>query len=258
MPTAVVTGASSGLGLELARGLSAQGYDLVLVARSEGPLNLLATELGGATVVAADLSKRRGVDAVLEAAPDVDLLVNNAGFGEAGLFADSDPRTSTDMVRVNCEALVGLTRAYLPGMLARGQGQILNVASTAAFQPGPEMAVYYASKAFVLSFTEAIAEELRGSGVRALAFCPGAFTSGFQATAGLNRSWMIRGRKLPDSRQTAAQALAALESGDVVAVPGVVNKVGAFLPRITPRPVLRRAVHFIQREPGGDSAKKSK
>lgn len=258
MPTAIVTGASSGLGLELARGLAAQGYDLVLVARSQAPLTLLATELGGATVVVADLSKRRGINAVIEAVPEVDLVVNNAGFGETGRFAESNPRTSTDMVRVNCEALVSMTRAYLPGMLARGRGQILNVASTAAFQPGPEMAVYYASKAFVLSFTEALAEELRGTGVRALAFCPGAFTSGFQATAGIKRSWMVRGRQLPDSKRTAAQALAALDSRDVVAVPGVMNKVGAFLPRLTPRPVVRRAVHFIQREPGSDSVKTAK
>jgi len=255
MPTAVVTGASSGLGLELARGLRVQGYDLVLVARSEAPLRALATELGGATVVGADLSRRRGVASVLEAAPDVDLLVNNAGFGEAGPFVTNNERHVADMVRVNCESLISLSRAYLPGMVARGQGQVLNVASTAAFQPGPEMAVYYASKAFVLSFTEAIAEELRGTGVGALAFCPGAFTSGFQAEAGLAKSWMIRGRKLPTAEQVATQALEALDRRDVVSVPGLVNKIGAFLPRVTPRPVLRRAVHFIQREPGGTSAK---
>ena len=255
MPTAVVTGASSGLGLELARGLRAEGYDLVLVARSEAPLRTLARELGGASVVTADLSRRRGVASVIEAAPAIDLLVNNAGFGEVGPFASSDERLAGDMVRVNCESLISLSRAFLPGMVARGQGQILNVASTAAFQPGPEMAVYYASKAFVLSFTEALAEELRGTGVRALAFCPGAFTSGFQAEAGLAKSWMVRGRRLPTAEKVAAQALEALESGAVVSVPGLVNKIGAFLPRVTPRPVLRRAVHFIQREPGGTSAK---
>jgi uncharacterized protein len=248
MPTAIVTGASSGLGLELSRALAAKGYELTLVARSADALEALASELGGARVVAADLARRRGVDAVVEAVAAADLLVNNAGFGEVGPFADADGRRSADMVRVNCEALVSLCAAYLPGMLERGSGQILNVASTAAFQPGPEMAVYYASKAFVLSFTEAIAEELRGTGVSATAFCPGAFASGFQEQAGLKNSRLVRGRNLPTSAAMAAEALKALERRDVVAVPGAVNKLGAFLPRITPRPVLRRAVQFIQQE----------
>ena len=248
MAVAVVTGASSGLGVELARRLGSRGHELVLVARSTGPLEELASELGSATVVAADLASEGGVEALLDAAPEAEILVNNAGFGDVGPFAGSDQGRARRMIELNCAALTALTGGYLPGMIRRGSGQVLNIASTAAFQAGPEMAVYYATKAYVLSFTEAIAEELRGTGVSATAFCPGAFSSGFQAAAKAEDIRLVKGRKLPSSAEIADEALSALDHRRVVAVPGLSNKIGAFMPRLTPRPVMRRVVHYIQRE----------
>ena len=163
-----------------------------------------------------------------------------------GEFAATPGDVSDRMVEVNVVALTDLTARWLPGMVRRRSGRILNVSSTAAFQPGPGMAVYYATKAYVLSFTEAIAEELRGSGVTATAFCPGAFASGFQATAGLEGSRLLRGRTLPTSEQMAVAALDAMDRGKVVSVPGALNKIGAASPRFAPRPIVRRAVKWMQ------------
>ena len=246
--TAIVTGASSGFGFEMATLLDAQGYDVVLVARSAAALEQLAGTLRSARIVPLDLSQHDAPEALFREVPSTDLLINNAGFGECGPFAKANQDRARDMIEVNCVAVTALTGRYLPGMLERGAGHILNVASTAAFQPGPEMAVYYATKAYVLSFSEAIAEEVRGSGVRVTAFCPGAFSSGFAETAHAQTTRLFKGRKLPTSAAMAAAAWSAMQSGAVVAVPGVTNKIGAFLPRLSPRPVLRRAVHFIQRD----------
>ena len=175
MGIALVTGASSGIGKELAVRLHGRGHTVVLVARSADALHALSAELSGSKVVVADLSRPEGIEAVTEAVDAVDLLVNNAGFGDSGPFASSDQATAREMIELNCAGLTALCGAYLPGMLERRAGQVLNIASTAAFQAGPEMAVYYATKAFVLSFSEAIAEETRGTGVSVTAFCPGAF-----------------------------------------------------------------------------------
>jgi short-subunit dehydrogenase len=248
MGTAIVTGASSGLGLEIATLLGKRGYDVVLIARSAAALDQLATGIPGARTLATDLSTPEGVRAVIDAVPSADLVVNNAGFGECGPFVGADKERARQMVELNCTALTSLCGAYLPGMVERGAGQILNIASTAAFQPGPEMAVYYATKAYVLSFTEALAEELRGSPVTATAFCPGAFRSSFFERAGAEGTRLVKGRKLPSSQDMAIAALKALDAGTVVAVPGFANKLGAVMPRFTPRPILRRAVHYIQRE----------
>lgn len=184
MGVALITGASSGVGREMARHLHRRGNEVVITARSAGALEELAAELGGAQVVVADLSQPEGVDAVVEAVERVDLLVNNAGFGDYGPFVKAERARLRGMVELNSAALTELTRVYLPSMVERHAGQILNVASTAAFLAGPEMAVYSATKAFVLSFSEAIAEEVRGTGVTVTAFCPGAFSSGFQDAAG--------------------------------------------------------------------------
>jgi uncharacterized protein len=248
MGVALITGASSGVGRELARRLHRRGNQVVITARSAGALEELAAELGGAQVVVADLSQPEGVDAVVDAVERVDLLVNNAGFGDYGPFVKAERARVRGMVELNCAALTELTRAYLPSMVERHAGQILNVASTAAFQAGPEMAVYCATKAFVLSFSEAIAEEVRGTGVTVTAFCPGAFSSGFQDAARSGNSKLFKDRKLPSSEEMAEAALFALDHKKVVSVPGTLNKIGAFMPRLTPRPVLRRAVHFAQRE----------
>jgi short-subunit dehydrogenase len=248
MGVALITGASSGVGRELARRLNQRGNEIIVAARSADALHELADELGGARVVVADLSHPDGVAALIDAVDRVDLLVNNAGFGDYGAFIESEPSRVRGMVELNCAALAELTRAYLPSMVERHAGQILNVASTAAFQAGPQMAVYCATKAFVLSFSEAVAEEVRGTGVTVTAFCPGAFRSGFAEASRSENSKLFKGRSLPSSEEMAEAALLALDHKKVVAVPGAFNKIGAFMPRLTPRPVLRRAVHLVQRE----------
>jgi short-subunit dehydrogenase len=244
--SAVVTGASSGLGLELARLLAQRGERVVAVARNSHALNDLVATSPRIEPVVADLSTREGREHLYAAIDDVDILVNSAGFGSGGLFSETPGDVSDRMVEVNVVALTDLTAHWLPGMVQRRSGRVLNVASTAAFQPGPTMAVYYATKAYVLSFTEGIAEELRGTGVTATAFCPGAFASGFQATAGIEESRLLKGRILPTSSDMARAALDAMDRGKVVAVPGLLNKVGAVGPRFAPRPLIRRAVRWIQ------------
>jgi short-subunit dehydrogenase len=246
VPIALVTGASGGIGLETARALRRRRYDLVLVARSADRLDQLAVELGGATVVAADLSTPVGVAAVTSAVPTVDVLVNNAGFGVFGPFAESDGARAVDMVHLNVEAPTSLCRHYLPGMLERRNGRILNVASTAGFQPGPLMAVYYASKAYVLSFSEALAEEVRGSGVTVTALCPGPTASGFQAAADMEHSKLVAGKRMPPAAAVAEFGVRAMERGKVVAVPGFANRALAASVRFSPRPAVRRMVHRMQ------------
>jgi len=248
VPVAIVTGASSGLGREMAIQLGTSGNRVVLVARRQAALEELAASLPDSQVVVADLGTSGGARMVIDAVPAADILVNNAGFGECGLFADSDADRALEMIQVNCASLTALCRGYVPGMLQRRSGKVLNIASTASFQPGPTMAVYYASKAYVLSFTEALAEELRGSGVTATAFCPGAFASGFQDVANARNTRLIRGRRLPSSAEIAGLALKAMDRGDVVSVPGFMNKVGAATIRFSPRPIVRRVVHYIQAE----------
>jgi uncharacterized protein len=192
--TALVTGASSGIGAEFARALARRGTDLLLVARSSDVLERMARDLAAehnvvVHVIARDLT---GPDAVGETYAEterlgltVDLLVNNAGFGTAGAFDEIEPERVDREVNLNVGALVGMTRAYLPGMVARGRGGIVNVASIAAFGPAPFMAVYAASKAFVLSFSEALRAENRDRGIQVLAFCPGPVRSRFQEVAGI-------------------------------------------------------------------------
>jgi len=245
MATALVTGASSGIGLEIAR-LLAKDYDLVLAARSADKLEQLASELGNARVVAIDLIDPDGSRKLIAEVPAVDVLINNAGFAEYGPFADANEQRLEDMIELNVTALTRLSRAYLPGMLERGSGKIMNVASTASFQPGPLMAVYYATKAYVLSFSEALAEETRGSGVTVTALCPGPTTTNFQATANMEKSRLVNERMLAKADDVAKYGVKAMNKGDVVAVPGLMNKVMATSIRFSPRPVVRRLVHKIQ------------
>ena len=215
--------------------------------RSVGRLDELAAQLGNARTIALDLAGAGSVARVVAEVADVDVLVNNAGVGDFTPFAESDPARLDTQVALNIGALTQLSRAYLPGMLTRGRGRILNVASTAAFQPGPLMAVYYATKAYVLSFSEALAEETRGTGVTVTALCPGPTESGFQAEAAMEGSRLVRGRKLPSAASVAAFGVAAMNRGDVVAIPGVRNKLLASSVRFTPRAVVRRMVHQLQR-----------
>jgi short-subunit dehydrogenase len=243
---ALVTGASGGIGLELARLLAADGYDLTLVARRRPELEALAAELGGAQVVAVDLAEPGAVGQVVAAVPRADVVVNNAGVGDFGPFAGSEPARTAGMLQLNVVALTELTRAYLPGMLDRGHGRVLNVASTAAFQPGPLMAVYYATKAYVLSFSEALAEEVRGSGVTVTALCPGPTASGFQAGAVMEGSKLVKGRTLADAAGVARAGYKAMQRGEAVEVAGLSNKVMASAVRFAPRPLIRRVVHRMQ------------
>jgi len=245
MTTALVTGASGGIGLEIARVL-APDHDLVLVARSAAKLDAVATELGGARVIAADLSDPSAAGKIVAEVPEVDVLVNNAGVGDFGAFASVDLDRTLAMIQLNVTSLTALTRRYLPGMLERSHGRVLNVASTASFQPGPLMAVYYATKSYVLSFTEAVAEEVRGTGVTVTALCPGPTASGFQAAADMELSPLVANRKLPSAADVARYGVRAMEKGDVVAVPGAMNKIMATSVRFTPRPVLRRLVRKMQ------------
>jgi Short-chain dehydrogenases of various substrate specificities len=245
MTTALITGASSGIGLEIAR-ILAPDHDLVLVARSAAKLEAVAEELGGARVIAADLSDPGAVAKIAAEVPSVDILVNNAGVGDFGDFAQADVERTLAMIQLNVTSVTALARQYLPGMLERGSGRILNVASTASFLPGPLMAVYYATKAYVLSFSEAIAEEVRGTGVTVTALCPGPTGTGFQAAADMELSPLVANKKLPSATEVAAFGVKAMNNGDAVAVPGFMNKVMASSVRITPRPVIRRLVHKLQ------------
>jgi short-subunit dehydrogenase len=249
---ALVTGASSGIGLALATILAREGHDLVLVARRRPELEALAAELGSrygatATVVTADLATPDGAreihDAVERAALDIDILVNNAGLGGTGRFAESDAAAEHRMLAVNVVALTDLTKLFLPAMIERGRGRILNVASTAAFQPGPFMAVYYASKAYVLSFTEALAEELVGTGVTATALCPGVVPSGFQETAGMGEDTPLL--KSPGAKPPEYVAQAAYDGmmrGRRLVIPGTLNKIGVQSLRVSPRRLVVRLV----------------
>jgi uncharacterized protein len=253
-PVALVTGASSGIGRELSRILAREGHDLVLVARREPELQELADELKShygttSTVVTTDLSAPEGApqvfDAVTAAGLDIDVLVNNAGFGGSGRFTETDAGHEQRMVAVNIVALTDLTKLFLPAMTERRRGRVLNVASTAAFQPGPFMAIYYASKAYVLSFTEAIAEELVGTGVTATALCPGVVPSGFQDTAGISDSSpLLHSPGVKSAEYVAEAGYDGMIHGRRVVVPGALNKIGVQSLRIAPR---RAVVSVIRR-----------
>ena len=247
--TCVVTGASSGIGADIARELAARGQSLTLVARREERLRALAEELGRdhkvrAEVIAADIASDDGRAALIEElrsrGRDVEVLVNNAGYGSAGRFQELDGEKETLMVRTNCEAVVALCAEYVPPMVRRGRGAVLNVASTAAFQPLPFQATYSATKAFVLSFTEALTADLHGTGVTATALCPGPVPTEFGATAGIDEGeWEGVPRfLLTSSEYNAAAAVSALDKGRRIVVPGPFNVVSATAGHYTPRSVL--------------------
>ena len=251
----LITGASSGIGLELARVAAGKGHDLVLVARTEGKLRELARELHErhgvrAEVIAVDLSRPEAAAEVvsrLEALGiQIDALVNNAGFGVYGPFTETALATELQIIQVNIVALTELTKRLLPGMVARRSGRILNVASTAAFLPGPLMAVYYATKAYVLSFSEAIANELAGAGVTVTALCPGPTASGFQAAAKLETSKLMAGKTLATSRRVAQDGYDAMMAGKTLVVSGWSNKLVVQMPRLLPRRVVASIVRGVQ------------
>jgi uncharacterized protein len=255
MMTALITGASAGLGREFAWLFAEDGHDVVLVARRKDKLEALAKEIKAklgreAYVLAQDFAEpgaaERTAKELDRRAIDIDFLVNNAGFGTNGAFCELDARREMEMIQVNIASLVHLTRLLLPAMIARGTGRILNVGSTAGFQPGPYMAVYYASKAFVNSFTEALALELEGTGVTATLSCPGATATEFAQVAGNAESRLFQMGAM-GSRDVAQHAYRAMMKGDVMAVPGFKNKVGVQSLRFAPRAVVRSIAAKLNR-----------
>jgi short-subunit dehydrogenase len=251
----LITGASAGLGVEFARLYAGQGCDLILTARREDRMHALADELRAkhdiqVRVFAADLADPSAPQAIYDwvASEDVavNILVNNAGFGLRGRFADLPLDRQLAMLRVNVNALTELTGLFLPGMRARGRGGILNVGSTAGFQPGPLLAIYYATKAFVLSFSEALHDELRGTGVRVTCLAPGATRTEFAEAADMTETRLFRMRSM-SAGAVARAGVQALERGKALVVPGWFNKLAAWSTRFLPRAWVRRAVMSLQR-----------
>ncbi len=248
---ALVTGASAGLGVEFARQLSKRGHRLVLVARRKERLEELAKELGNARAVAIDLSKSNAVAKLMadveENGETVDLLVNNAGFGLIGRFAELDAKRERQMIDLNVGTLTDLCRAVAPAMIRRKSGAILNVASTAAFQAGPGMGVYFATKAFVLSLSEALHEELKPHGVRVSCLCPGPTRTEFGDVAGLKGDLAKAFEKLAmDAATVVRLGLDGLDRNRAIVITGKINKLGAVGTRFLPRSVIRKIAGAIK------------
>ncbi|MFL6862239.1 MAG: SDR family NAD(P)-dependent oxidoreductase [Allosphingosinicella sp.] len=243
-PVTLVTGASAGLGVEFARQCRARGDELVLVARRKDRLEALAAELGGAHAIAADLARPGAAAETFEAIAalglEVGTLINNAGFGLGGRFAELDAGRQIEMIDLNVRALTELCRLALPPMLARGAGGILNVASTAAFQAGPYSAVYYATKAYVLSLSEALHEEAKLRGVHVTALCPGPTATEFFAVAGTPDGRLAK--MATDPGAVVAAGLQGLARNKAIVIPGRGNRTGAFMSRLLPRSTMRGIV----------------
>ena len=253
--TALVTGASYGIGYEFAKILASYGYDLILLARTKSRLEEIRDEFNhifkvNVHIIACDLSQV-GVSGdiyeyIRKMNLDIDILINNAGVGDWGPFVDSSVVKQERMLQLNVVALTNLTHLLLPGMLKRKQGRILNVASTAAFQPGPLMAVYFASKAYVLSFSSAIAKELKGSGVSVTCLCPGPTATEFQKSTFTKEIRLNHGCKLSSSKDVAEYGFKAMLKGQVVAIHGFNNRLMALIVRFVPQWIVLRLVHFKQ------------
>jgi len=249
-PATLITGASAGLGAEFARQCHARGDELILVARRRDRLEALAQELGGKVhVIAADLSEPDAPSQLVEEVEGLGLwvgtLVNNAGFGLIGKFERLPLDRQLQMIDLNIRALTALAHLVLPEMKARREGSILNVASTAAFQAGPGFGVYFATKAYVLSFTEALHQELKGSGIHVSALCPGPTRTEFGEVAGIGRKGRFD-RFSADAESVVAAGLRGLLRNKAVIVPGLSNKVSASSNRIIPRPLMRRIVASLK------------
>lgn len=252
--TAIITGASAGLGKDFAKRFAADGHDVILVARRRDRLEELAAELEAAhgisaTVLAVDLARPGAGLEIASAVGDrpIDFLVNNAGFGGAGAFADAPPGRDVGMVQVNVTSLVELTRALLPGMLQRRRGRILNIGSTAGFQPGSGMATYYATKAFVNSFSQALSHEVAGSGVTVTLSCPGATATEFADQAGTAHSLLFR-LGAASSAEVVAEAYEAMMAGRRRIVHGWLNRIGVQSVRLGPVSLLLALTARLNRD----------
>jgi short-subunit dehydrogenase len=253
--TALVTGASGGIGEEFARLLAAGGANLVLVARSHDKLAALARDLSAAhgvqaRALACDLSAQDTTERIVadlhEHGIAVDTLVNNAGFATFGPFVDTPGEEEARLLQVNIVALTQLTKRLLPRMVERRHGRVLNVASTAAFQPGPLMAVYYASKAYVLSLSEALANETEGTGVTVTCLCPGPTKTGFQDRAGMRESKLFSTLRVMSAADVARAGYDGMMAGRTIVIPGLSNKLGVQFLRVSPRAMVTRVVRRIQ------------
>jgi len=253
--TALITGASSGIGHELCKLFAADKFDLVIVSRDKMKLDEIAEQLGEQhgikiTPVAKDLSVADSADELFgeleRMSIKIDILVNNAGFGLYGPFDKASYKTIVEMMQLNMVSLTKLTRLILPGMILRGSGRILNVASTAAFQPGPLMAVYYATKAYVLSFSEALADELSESNITVTALCPGPTFTGFLKRAGVENSPLFRKWNLMSSEKVALAGYRGLLKGKTIVIPGIRNKLLALVIKLLPRKQVVKIVRRIQ------------
>jgi short-subunit dehydrogenase len=260
---ALVTGASSGIGEEMARLLAREGFDLVLVARTRERLESLAAELSTAygiraIAIADDLADPAAAARVVERIEaervEIGVLVNNAGFGRFGRFSRIPWEIERDMIQLNVVSLVELTKRLLPAMLERRAGRIMNVASTAGFQPGPLMAVYYATKAFVLSFSEAVNREVRGSGVTVTALCPGPTATGFVDAADMYKSKLFKRNTPMRSADVARIGYHGMMRGKSVVIPSLVNWLMAFSVRVSPRDLVTSVVYKLQEPAGAEPA----
>jgi uncharacterized protein len=255
MKTALITGASNGIGLELAKIHASKGGNLVLVARNKSKLDELKVELESqykisVYTIGKDLSLPNAAQEVYNETAQqkiqVDYLINNAGFGDFGMFVETDWNKELQMINLNITTLTQFTKLYLQDMVARKFGKIMNVASTAAFQSGPTMAVYYATKAYVLSFSEAIDNEVSDKGVTVTSLCPGATESGFQAAAAMEESALVKGKKLPTSKEVAEYGYKSMLAGKTVAIHGLMNYIMANSVRFTPRAIVVKLTRKLQ------------
>ena len=253
--TALITGASNGIGLELAKVHASKGGDLVLVARNKSKLDELKTELEKqykilVYIIGKDLSAFNSAQEVYDETTkeniQIDFLINNAGVGVFGMFAETDWNKELQTINLNIATLTQFTKLYLKDMVKRKSGKIMNVASTAAFQSGPTMAVYYATKAYILSFSEAVGDEVSDKGVTITSLSPGATESGFQAAAAMEESNVVKGKKLPTSREVAEYGYAAMMKGKTVAIHGLMNYLMANSVRFLPRALVVKITRKIQ------------
>ncbi|RCK72237.1 MAG: 3-oxoacyl-[acyl-carrier protein] reductase [Ignavibacteriae bacterium] len=253
--TALITGASTGIGLEFAKIFAKENYDLILVSRNEKKLNEIKNSIEKdyrvkVKIIPKDLAEKNSAfeiyDEICKENLKVDVLINNAGFGALGNFEKIDWKTQADMLEVNITALTYLTHLFLKHMKERGEGKILNVASTAAFQPGPLMAVYYATKAYVLSFSLALAEETKNSNVTVTVLCPGPTTTEFQERAGMKQTKIMRLMKFLPADYVANYGFKALMKSKRLAIPGWLNKISVSMVKFLPQNFIVKIIKYLK------------